>query len=559
MKKIFTTFFLVSFMSAIGWSQINDESPYPIDFVIESPSTIAGTYDYGTMTAGTVGIWGPTLATDVRAEVVWAFDDTDSLCCNPIMQDLTGKFALIRRGACNFSTKIWNAEQAGAIGAIIANHYDDPENDSQSLAGMLWGANMEPVTIPGIFVSRLTAEIIVGELDAGNTVMAAFDLRNLTNNVAPFAYQTPLSQAIPLTPSVSYFNDDPILSVDPVVTATIIEPDGTTTSFDEPASVGPLGDSTINFPVFTPTQMGDHMVVFTTNVNTDTLRSPFEMTDHTFAVDTGDPSTAVSIGNDRFVTAGNEFHVGSAFYTGSDGGVAVSTSFAIGNPDTLFTDNPNADLFSLVLFDMDPDEDGILGADYPEFEVVGFGGYTMTGNETPHELLCVDLFDPVQLKPDGGYAVMVQYLGETAGIGKAPTFSVAGATNYPLPSTLVYEPPSFFTGGWASNNNHVVRMYLEGFSCTTSSTTELLESDKIKMFPNPVSDKINVELDLDETSDNVRIVITDLSGKQMMNQRFENVRSQTFDFNVSTFANGAYLMNIITDEGFRVDKFVVNR
>ncbi len=553
MKKLFTFLFSISFLS-IGWGQINAGSPFPIDFLIENPTSIAGNYDYGTQADD----WGPMLNSDLRAEVIWAYDATDSLACTAVVNDLTGKMALIRRGVCNFSTKIWNAEQAGAVGVIIVNHFDDPDNNDETVINMALGANMEPVTIPAVFVSRSTGVIILSELDAGNTVTAAFDLRNLTNNSAPFAYQTPMSQVLPLTPSVGYFNDDSIAMVDVNITATITEPDGTVTVEDRAVSVGPLGDSTLTFTQFVPTQMGAHMVMFTTDVNADTLRSPFVMTENTFAVDTGDPSAAVSIGNDRFVTAGNEFHVGSAFYTGPNGGVATWASFAIGNPDTLFTNNPNADLFSLVVYDMDPDGDGVLGADYPDFEIVGFGGYTMTGNEQPHQLLTVEFFDPIVMKADGGYAIMVQYLGETAGIGKAPTFSIAGATNYPLPSTLVYEPPSFFTGGWASNNNHVVRLHLDGFT-STKNDLELLESSKVNIFPNPVSDNLNVELDLNENSENVRIVITDLSGKQMLSQRFENVKSQTFNFNVSTFSNGAYLMNIITDEGFRVNKFVVNK
>ena len=34
---------------------------------------------------------------------------------------LTGKIALIERGVCNFSDKVYNAQYAGAIGAVIYN------------------------------------------------------------------------------------------------------------------------------------------------------------------------------------------------------------------------------------------------------------------------------------------------------------------------------------------------------------------------------------------------------------------------------------------------------
>ncbi len=562
MKKIFTTLFLVSFMSAIGWSQINDESPYPIDFVIESPAVISGIYDYSTMTAdasGDPGIWGPTLANDVRGEIVWAFNATDSLGCEPITQDLTGKMALIRRGACNFSIKIWGAEQAGAAGVIIVNHYDDATQDEQSLVGMLWGDNREPITIPAVFVSRQTGEAILSVLDSGEPVMAAFDLRNLSDNQAPYAYQTPLSQAISLDEiSVNYFNEDSLKTVEPTVKATIVEPDGTVTENSIKVSVAPFSDSTILFPGFLPTQLGMHSVTFTSDLNTDTLQSPFEMTEHTFAVDRGAPYTDITISNDNFVNGGQEFHVGSAYYPGPNGGTAVGTSFGIGNIDSIFTGNPLADLFSLVLYDMDPNETGVLGATYDDFQVVGFGGYDMTGDEGENEILYTELFDPVQLRPNSGYAVMVQYLGETAGLGIPPSFTAAGATNYPLPGTLVFANSTLFTGGWNSNNNNVVRLHLDGFISSTNDLKKL-DASKVSIFPNPVEDQLNMKLELAENSEIVRIVITDMTGRHLYNQKFENVRSQSFDFNVSSFANGAYLMNVITEEGFRVDKFVVNR
>jgi hypothetical protein len=42
--------------------------------------------------------------------------------CSAISTDLTGRIALIDRGACSFTTKVRNAETAGAVGAIVANN-----------------------------------------------------------------------------------------------------------------------------------------------------------------------------------------------------------------------------------------------------------------------------------------------------------------------------------------------------------------------------------------------------------------------------------------------------
>ena len=50
--------------------------------------------------------------------------DTNGTGCDPIAEDLTGKIAIIDRGACFFEQKVLNAELQGAIGVIICNYED---------------------------------------------------------------------------------------------------------------------------------------------------------------------------------------------------------------------------------------------------------------------------------------------------------------------------------------------------------------------------------------------------------------------------------------------------
>ena len=45
-----------------------------------------------------------------------------STACAPLATDLTGKIALISRGVCSFSQKIRNAQNAGAVAAVVANN-----------------------------------------------------------------------------------------------------------------------------------------------------------------------------------------------------------------------------------------------------------------------------------------------------------------------------------------------------------------------------------------------------------------------------------------------------
>jgi subtilisin family serine protease len=63
---------------------------------------------------------------------------------------LTGKIALIARGTCEFSTKIFHAQQAGAVAVVLYNSQEGGEN----LESVTAGAHAAQVTIPSWFVRR---------------------------------------------------------------------------------------------------------------------------------------------------------------------------------------------------------------------------------------------------------------------------------------------------------------------------------------------------------------------------------------------------------------------
>jgi hypothetical protein len=60
----------------------------------------------------------------VSGQLVWGFDNVgnDSLACDTIVNSYAGKIVMVRRGVCNFSQKIYNAQQAGAIGCVVCNN-----------------------------------------------------------------------------------------------------------------------------------------------------------------------------------------------------------------------------------------------------------------------------------------------------------------------------------------------------------------------------------------------------------------------------------------------------
>ena len=101
--------------------------------------------------------FGPTTF-DVTADLVYA-DPADG--CDTITNDVSGKIALIDRGSCYFTTKVQNAESAGAVGVIVVN------NQAGFPITMGGSAN---TNIPAVMTDQDTGNDLKTALNNGGTV-----------------------------------------------------------------------------------------------------------------------------------------------------------------------------------------------------------------------------------------------------------------------------------------------------------------------------------------------------------------------------------------------------
>ncbi|HET9492993.1 MAG TPA: S8 family serine peptidase [Chloroflexia bacterium] len=121
-----------------------------------------------------------------------------STACTPITDDLTGKIAAVSRGGCTFSTKIRNAENAGAIAALVVNNV---AGDPTAMASD--GTPNQP-TIPAYMLGLEARDEVIAADGTSVTIEANLDyfLTTNANIMAGFSGQGPTDVAWRIKPDV---------------------------------------------------------------------------------------------------------------------------------------------------------------------------------------------------------------------------------------------------------------------------------------------------------------------------------------------------------------------
>ncbi|MEM6377122.1 MAG: T9SS type A sorting domain-containing protein [Bacteroidota bacterium] len=163
-KLIYYSFSLVLCL-VLGLSQLSAQSHF---LNIDSPSSVAGEYivqvaGFGPQLCASDGISGEFILVDDGNGVTTACDTNQ-------VNDLSGKIAIIDRGACDFSAKVYNAQVRGAIAVLVC---DVQMTDELIFMGS--GTNADLITIPSYSILRSDCDLIkTGFIDG--TVTGSFNL-----------------------------------------------------------------------------------------------------------------------------------------------------------------------------------------------------------------------------------------------------------------------------------------------------------------------------------------------------------------------------------------------
>jgi len=153
----------------VVWSGFNVQTAVPQVLkpgspllTVNSPPAVAGTYSVGPAQ------FGPALTSPgVTAQVAQVVDTgaSTSLACSPLSGTsalaVSGKIALIDRGTCNFTVKVENAQNAGAVGVLIADNVAGSPPDPL-------GGTDSTVFIPSVRISQADGVTLKSALTSGS-------------------------------------------------------------------------------------------------------------------------------------------------------------------------------------------------------------------------------------------------------------------------------------------------------------------------------------------------------------------------------------------------------
>lgn len=575
MRKGFTLTFL-AFLLVTSLSA----QELAITFSVNSPDNIARDYEIGLASAdfGFQFVDGDNFV----AELAWgyAFTDstqvaTDSLMCTtgPVANpdEIAGKIALVRRGACFFSDKVYQAQLGGAIGAIICNSNPDEGVITMGAGGDFAGLD----TIPSAFLSFEDCAILAEVLSAGETIEAEFDasIATFLSPATAFSYHTPESQIIPLNAmNITLANPSADEAVEAMSTATITDPTGAVTELMVSAMLAPASDTVLFFPDYVPAGgIGTYTVDFTSNLSEEVLSQPFVITEFTFAPDNGEITGGIGPSDANFVDVYNlTYNSGSLSYMGENGGIATHATFGIENAAALFSGDAAGDVINVVVYQGDADGDGIvdLQNSFDDLIPVALGEYVLTGEEGVDQLLDVALTslegdEGIALEPNQPYYTTIQYSGFISGLGVAPQFLGTRSPNYPsIVANQNLTTPLFLDQlytGW-TGSTLVTRLQMEGYVPSTGvNTFEVLEEAKLSLSPNPATDFVNVEFAFETQTSDVRLRLLNIEGRLLQSVELDNLLNDTYRLDVNDLPNGTYILSVATPEGMSARKVIIAR
>lgn len=310
------------------------------------------------------------------------------------------------------------------------------------------------------------------------------------------------------------------------------------------------------------------------NFSNNQITFGFEVTDSIFAKDSGlanatggAPPTNVWGPNEPYSWAYGNYY----YLPNGEGMYATKASFGLANAND---PGISGKQINVRLYKWNSDNDGGEDMDPTERDWIGSAIYTIVGDESPTDMITVPLYtpvnnNPIELEDDAAYVLMLEYAATdqtivafmiTQDTDYAPTIYRSQELGEPRYAALVAfgEPlsgESYNSFGFGRDVVPVARLHVSEYPLLTRVDEVLSSDNKLRVYPNPADDFIQVSISLVEQHDNAGIEMVDLNGKVMKHRSLENLQETQFKFSLEGLPNGSYFINLNTPEGQRTVPF----
>jgi hypothetical protein len=576
MKKLFTNIWIGVFM-LLGTYVIEAQ----VVVRITSPASLAGTY-----VNAQPADWGGRITTQTTWDAIVANDGSASptLGCNPSPAGAyTDKLTLIRRGACEFGQKALNAQNAGAGAVLVVNNTSGPP------PGMAAGSVGSQVTIPVLSLSQEDGDKIIAAIDGGETVTftiypAAF--------VLTLPYYPPYYAAVP-----ECFNRESVDSMGIYVTnnsgrelADVIvryqfvnKGDGSVLTQDSmmvpslAAGVETAFEWTLSSPIdISGLEKGTYAFEYIAYYAGDPFDGPGTYrTSQEFNVTDGLWSHENVVSNSFRPGDGGDHTDGGLFFIPEDvptNQIKLNTLSFVSANNASETTMAGKDVIIFVAKIVSDTFDFNLSLfDESQFELKGYAEFTFSDEAQRFQRIEVPIKDietdeeGIELEPGFEYIATVSYNAASNQLFHGYSLDLTYPSTEPTTTSLVYGSFSGTTR-WVSYVNTIngkdrrinngIRLGMEIGNCIISNREELLADDQIRIFPNPVSDFVQIHFDLDQASD-VSAILTDMNGKIIRWESYKMVQKDQLTFDAQQLPAGQYILHFNTKNGQRAEKLVV--
>jgi hypothetical protein len=486
--------------------------------------------------------------------------------CNPLINNLTGKIAVIYRNTCEFGAKAFNAQNAGAVGVIIINR-----NPGEVIA-MGAGANGANVTIPVVMLDLNDGATLVNEMANGPVVVFMGNKTGLFPNDVSLLGRATLAPKAAMVHSLlaqngtefnfdlgaKVFNPGNQNQAAVTLTATITDPSGTEVYNNSVnnLSINSGFDSTEVAPGTLPNfslatySAGEYTLTYTATINgvTDeylddnTLTYKFSFNDSVFAY-AKPVNGSINAANHYRPGTNNQTYSVCTVINDANASRVAATGVYFSATKAANTDPLDGEEIALYLYKWEDAFTDLNDANlaFNTLTEVASGFYYYPG-DLQDQIVYGAFNSPVVLENNQRYLACAQTVNLDLYLGYDNTDYTYNTDYYLQPMFPNESDGTYFAIGFGTDLPTALGVGL--VDANDVSIAEVNTIDGIA-YPNPANDKVTVSVEGEGVA---TLNVTDVTGKTVVSNTINLVGGKS-DVNIASLESGMYIFNVTLENG----------